>query len=93
MVEAMHEQHPDFFKQHRKNFRYLVLEKEPWIGFIQENITHLEFILVPLIIFAALRNNLTTMFFLSAIPLTGKVSMYPASIKLSVYCWRTVRVS
>ena len=32
MVEAMHEQHPDFFKQHRKNFRYLVLEKEPKIG-------------------------------------------------------------
>ena len=32
MVEAMHEQHPEFFKQHRKNFRYLVLEKEPRIG-------------------------------------------------------------
>ena len=32
MVEAMHEQHPDFFKQHRKNFRYLVLEKEPRVG-------------------------------------------------------------
>ena len=31
MVEAMHEQHPDFFK-HRKNFRYVVLEKEPKIG-------------------------------------------------------------
>ena len=28
----MHEQHPDFFKQRRKNFRYLVLEKEPKIG-------------------------------------------------------------
>ena len=28
----MLEQHPDFFKQHRKNFRYLVLEKEPRIG-------------------------------------------------------------
>ena len=32
MVEAMHERHPDFFKQHRKNFRYVVLEKEPKIG-------------------------------------------------------------
>ena len=32
MVEAMHEQHPDYFKQHRKNFRYLVLENEPRIG-------------------------------------------------------------
>ena len=32
MVEAIHhEQHPDFFKRHRKNFRYLVLEKEPRI--------------------------------------------------------------
>ena len=31
MVEAKHEQHPDFFK-HRKNFRYVVLEKEPKIG-------------------------------------------------------------
>ena len=28
----MHEQHPDFFKQHRKNFRYVVFEKEPKIG-------------------------------------------------------------
>ena len=28
----MHEQHPDYFKQHRKNFRYLVLENEPRIG-------------------------------------------------------------
>ena len=28
----MHEQHPDFLKQHRKNFRYVVLEKEPKIG-------------------------------------------------------------
>ena len=33
MVEAMHQQHPDFFKQHRKNFWYLVTEKEPRIGF------------------------------------------------------------
>ena len=32
MVEAMYEQPPDFFKQHRKIFRYLVLEKEPRIG-------------------------------------------------------------
>ena len=32
MVEAKHEQHPDYFKQHRKNFRYLVLENEPRIG-------------------------------------------------------------
>ena len=32
MVEAMHEQHPDFFKQHRRNFRYVVLQKEPKIG-------------------------------------------------------------
>ena len=31
MVEAMHEQHPDYFKQHRKNFRYPVLENEPRI--------------------------------------------------------------
>ena len=28
----MHEQHPDFFIEHRENFRYLVLEKEPRIG-------------------------------------------------------------
>ena len=28
----MHEQHPDFFKQQRKNFRYLVLKKELRIG-------------------------------------------------------------
>ena len=32
MVEAMHEQHPDYFKQHRKNFRYLVMENEPKLG-------------------------------------------------------------
>ena len=28
----MHEQHPDYFKQHRKNFRYFVSEKEPKLG-------------------------------------------------------------
>ena len=33
MLEEKHEQHPDFFKLHRKNFRYLVLKKKPRIGF------------------------------------------------------------
>ena len=28
----MHEQHPDFFKQYRKSFRYFVFEKEPKVG-------------------------------------------------------------
>ena len=28
----MHEQHPDYFKQHRKSFRYVVSEKEPQLG-------------------------------------------------------------
>ena len=32
MVEAMHEQHPDFFKQYRKNFRYFIFDKEPKVG-------------------------------------------------------------
>ena len=28
----MHEQHPEYFKQYRKNFRYFVFDKEPTIG-------------------------------------------------------------
>ena len=32
MVEAMHEQHPDYFKQYRKKFRYFIFDKEPEVG-------------------------------------------------------------
>ena len=77
-----------------KTFDMWCLKRNQRLGmtFLQDRITHLEFIHPPLIIFAALKNNHIIMFSLSAIPIIENVTMYPASIQLSVYCWRIVRV-